>query len=104
MSEKQVPISIELYEKLSDVAAKRNVTPSQLANKLLEEEMNRKYYKFFNGRKWTIPRSTFIVFALPHEEWQKLKEWKNKGHHITVDCMRDNEVLILNQTKLDEGE
>ena len=102
MSEKVIPITQEVYEQLNDVATKRNITPSKLANQLLESEINRKFNKFFNGRKWAIPKNTFIVSALPKEQWSKLRKWRDKDDLVTIDTMKDGEILILNQTRLDK--
>ena len=58
--------------------------------------------KFFKGkgRKYFIPRSCFIIFALPYEEHRKLAKWLMKGDKIDIATAPDNEVIIMNQTKL----
>lgn len=57
----------------------------------------------FNGRrKWDIPRSCFILLALPREEHAKLKAWRQKNDSLIIDACHDGEVLILNTTKLDK--
>lgn len=99
---KQIQIKQEVYQQLNDAATKRNVTPNKLANQLLESEVNRKFNKYFDGRKWFIPKNTFIVSALPKEQWSKLREWRDKDDRVTIDTMKDGEILILNQTRLDK--
>lgn len=102
MTEKVIPITQEVYEQLNDVATKRNITPSKLANQLLESEINRKFNKFFDGRKWAIPKTVFIVTALPREGWNKLRKWLDKGDRVSVNTMSKGEILILNETRLDK--
>ena len=70
----------------------------------IEEVLKRgpKEGPFPKGRKWAIPKNTFIAFGLVHEEWLKLKKWKDKNHRIVIDVLRDNEVLILNETLIDK--
>ena len=99
---KQIPITQEVYEQLNDAATKQKITPGKLANQLLESEINRKFNKFFNGRKWAIPKTVFIVTALPREEWNKLRKWLDKGDRVSVNTMSKGEVFILNETGLDK--
>lgn len=56
---------------------------------------------FSPKRKWYIPRSVFVLTALPKEEWKKLKAWKDKGDSVTIECWQDSEVCILNWDKLE---
>jgi len=59
-------------------------------------------HKFAGRRKWHIPRSCFILFALPQEEHAKLKAWRQKNDSLIIDAKHDGEVLILNEKKLNE--
>ena len=59
---------------------------------------------FFKGRKWFIPRSCFIVFALPYEEHNKLSKWVKRKDKIHILATANNEVIILNETKLNKWE
>ena len=99
---KTIPIGEDVYKLLEEVATKRKTTPNELANQLLDKEINRKFYKFFNGTKWYIPKNTFIVSALPHEQWSKLRKWLDKGDFVSINTMSGSEVLFLNDTKLDK--
>jgi len=55
---------------------------------------------FFKGRKWMIPKSCFIVFALPYEEHRKLSEWVRREDRIQIHATANNEVIIVNETEL----
>jgi len=52
------------------------------------------------GRKFFIPRNCFIIFALPQEEHRKLANWLRKGDKINIGTAPNNEVIIMNETKL----
>jgi len=100
-----VEIPQQLNEKLEKVCMAQGQQPSALMTEALHRFFGKpipKEERFFPRRKWAIPRNTFIAFGLVHEEWLKLKAWKRKGHRIVIDVMSENEVLILNETKLDK--
>ena len=59
---------------------------------------------FGKTRKWFVPRSCFIVFALPYEEHKKLRTWIRKKHRIHILPTANREVIILNETKLNKWE
>ena len=59
---------------------------------------------FGKSRKWAIPRSCFIVFALPFEEHKKLSKWVKRKDKIHILPTANNEVIILNETKLTKWE
>ena len=53
--------------------------------------------------KHFIPEDSFILFALPHHECRKLKEWVENNEHVSVvpgASPRALEVYLLNETKL----
>jgi hypothetical protein len=104
---KQIPINMEVYEQLERLAKKHGSSVDDYVNRLLEGEIIKGSESvFFNvgpsGRKWHIPRSTFILFALPMEEWQKLKKWRADNDSYFVDTLSNGEVIILNETKMDK--
>lgn len=105
----EVEVPKELSQKLQKICIARGEQPSALMIEALARYFGKslpKEERFFtgrSGRKWAIPRSTFIVFALPQEEWCKLRKWRrNNGDRLFFDTMTDNEVLIINETKLEK--
>jgi hypothetical protein len=56
--------------------------------------------KFVKKRHFTIPKSSFILFALPKHEWEKLAEWNRKKQPIEIAPAPDGEVFLLNNTLL----
>jgi hypothetical protein len=62
-------------------------------------------HPFAEKRQFHIPRSVFILYNLPPGEWDKLKEWKEKGEDVcafTSGERRGGEVMLLNQTRLNK--
>jgi len=66
------------------------------------EETTSKQPFFKHGRHFHIPKSCFVLFALPKHEWKKLDEWFKRGHHVETSLGSDGEVLLLNETKLEK--
>jgi len=100
-----VEISQQLNEKLEKVCMVQGQQPSAVMKEALHRFFGKpmpKEERFFLRRKWGIPRGTFIAFGLVHEEWLKLKKWKDKDHKLVIDIMPENEILILNETKLEK--
>jgi hypothetical protein len=102
---KQIPISMEVYEQLERSAKKHGAGVDDYANRLLKGEIIKGSESVFfdvgpSGRKWKIPKSVFILFALPREEWRKLKNWRVDNDSYCVDVLSDGEVIILNETKM----
>lgn len=56
--------------------------------------------KFVKKRHFSIPKSSFILFALPKHEWERLSEWIKKGQPIEIAPAPDGEVFLLNNTEL----
>lgn len=105
----EVEVPKELSQKLQKICIAKGEQPSKVMTEALARYFGKplpKEERFFTGkggRKWAIPKNTFIVFALPHEEWRKLREWRRKNSdHLSFNTMSDNEVLIINETKLDK--
>lgn len=60
-------------------------------------------HPFVEHRHFSIPRSVFILFALPPGEWDKLKEWRDKDEQVyasTSGLRAGGEVILMNQTRL----
>lgn len=105
-------IEVEVPKELSRKLQKICMATGEQPNKIMTEALARYFGKprpkeerFFtgkSGRKWAIPKNTFIVFALPQEEWRKLREWRDKDNLVSVVTMSHGEILILNHTKLDK--
>ena len=55
---------------------------------------------FYPGRKFAIPRSCFVLFALPNHEWKKLEDWNKKKNNVQIATAPDGEVFLMNETKL----
>lgn len=105
----QVEVPKELSQKLQKICMATGEQPKKIMTEALARYFGKpipKEERFFTGkggRKWAIPKNTFIVFALPQEEWRKLRKWRRKnGDHLFFDTMSDNEVLIVNETKLEK--
>ena len=47
-------------------------------------------------------KDCYIVFNLPEREWAKLREWLDEYDLVEVATGHNNEVWILNETKLKE--
>jgi hypothetical protein len=58
--------------------------------------------KFYDGVKWNIPRSCFILFALPQTECRKLATWQENKDQIITHIGPNGEILLLNNWKLAE--
>jgi hypothetical protein len=56
--------------------------------------------KFVKKRHFTIPKSSFILFALPKHEWEKLSEWNRKKQPIEIAPAPGGEVFLLNNAEL----
>ena len=56
---------------------------------------------FFPKKKWAIPQSTFIAVSVPKDTSTKLRLWRHSKDRLIIDA-NDGELLILNETKLDE--
>lgn len=56
--------------------------------------------KFYNGRKFCIPKNCFILFALPRHEWEKLNKWMDVGQQPQIALASNGEVFLLNEAKL----
>jgi hypothetical protein len=57
---------------------------------------------FYPGRKFAIPRSCFVLFALPKHEWKKLDEWNRKKDKIAIAPAPEGEIFLLNEKKLEK--
>lgn len=55
---------------------------------------------FYNGRKFCIPKSCFILFALPTHEWKKLDDWVRNGQRPQIALASNGEVFLINDQKL----
>ncbi|MEM1590135.1 MAG: hypothetical protein QW175_06945 [Candidatus Bathyarchaeia archaeon] len=55
---------------------------------------------FCKGRKFAIPKSCFILFALPKHEHEKLKRWIDMGQQPKIAIASEGEVFLINMEKL----
>lgn len=53
-----------------------------------------------NGTKGLIPKSTFILFALPQTEWKKLEKWIAKSQRPNIFLGKNGQVVLLNDDRL----
>lgn len=98
MSEKTIPISPQAYDRLIGLAKKQGLSPDEYAIQIVEEKL-RSEDKFYDGRKFGIPEDSFILFALPKHEWNKLKEWFEKEERVNITIGSNGEVWLLNEDR-----
>lgn len=75
---------------------------SEALRTLMDQELTKRTrkYRFFNGRKFSIPKSCFILFALPRHEWQKLEQWIDRKQVPNILIAANGEVFLMNDAVL----
>jgi len=98
-----IKISKELSEILHEICGLEGESEEETAAKALDRCFGGRLPKkerFYNGRHFAMPRSCFILFALPKHEWQKLREWIDQKQGPDVIIGSNGEVVLINETKL----
>jgi hypothetical protein len=96
-----VNIPEDLLKKFDILVVKSGDRSEAIRNLILAEVLKRRGKdKFVNKRHFSIPKSSFILFALPSHEWDKLVEWKKKGQPIEISPAPNGEVFLLNEAGL----
>ena len=57
---------------------------------------------FYRGRHFCIPKSCFILFALPSHEWKKLDRWIKKKQRPEIAIAPNGEVFLINAENLEQ--
>jgi len=98
-----IKISKELSEILQKICGVEGKSEEETAAKALDRCFGGRLPKkerFYNGRHFAMPRSCFILFALPIHEWQKLREWIDQKQRPDIIIGSNGEVVLINETKL----
>jgi hypothetical protein len=96
-------VTVEIPAELRKICMITGKGPSEVITTALNIYLGGRIPKeerFVSKRHFSIPRSTFVLFALPSHEWEKLEGWVSNEDKITIAPSSNGEVFLLNETKL----
>jgi hypothetical protein len=113
MNETESKINVpELLHELADETRRllqtdseiRGTAPEELAVQILDQHYGKelpKKERFLEGKRhFSIPKSSFILFAIPRHEWQMLRKWQDHKDEVIIAPAGDSEVFLLNKQQL----